>query len=74
MKKKVNLAEQTQDEKKKIAPILFLYYELIVCPLLLNYNKVHLPSSLIAKPNLYAICDIHLKTFAETTVDQKIDG
>ena len=47
LKKKVNLTEQSQDaEKKKIAPILFLYYEQSVCPLLLNYNNVHLASSL----------------------------
>ena len=35
-----------------IAPILFLYYEESVCPLLLKYNKVYFESSLIAKPNL----------------------
>ena len=34
-----------------IAPILFLYYELSVCPLILNYNKVYLAASLIAKPS-----------------------
>ena len=33
------------------APILFLHYEPSVCPLILNYNKVYLVSSLIAKPN-----------------------
>ena len=33
-----------------IAPNLFLYYELSVCPLILNYNKVYLAASLIAKP------------------------
>ena len=37
--------------KKLIMPILFLYYEKIVCPLLLNYNKVYFASLLIAKPN-----------------------
>ena len=36
--------------KKKVATILFLHYELSVCPLLLNYNKVYFASSLIAKP------------------------
>ena len=51
LKIKVNLTELSQDAKKKlIPPILFLYYELSVCPLLLNYNKVYLVSSLIAKP------------------------
>ena len=38
-------------KKKIIAPNLFLYYELSVCPLILNYNKVYLAASLIAKPN-----------------------
>ena len=48
IEKKVNLSEQIQDAKIffKNVPILFLYYELIVCPLLLNYNKVHFGSSL----------------------------
>ena len=32
--------------KKEIMPILFLYYELIVSPLLLIYNKVQFGSSL----------------------------
>jgi hypothetical protein len=36
-----------------IAPILFLYYEESVCPLLMNYNKVYLVSSLIAKPTTH---------------------
>ena len=40
-------------------PILFLYYDLSVCPLLLNYNKVYLPSSLIAKPNEGPIKEEH---------------
>ena len=35
-----------QKNINKIAPILFLYYEQIVCPLLLYYNKVHRASSL----------------------------
>ena len=56
LKKKVNLTEESQDAKKKnlIAPILFLYYEESVCPLLLKYNKVYFVSSLIAKPTLAA--------------------
>ena len=37
-----------------IAPILFIYYELSVCPLILKYNKVYLAASLVAKPSLYA--------------------
>ena len=45
IEKKVNSTEKSQDAKK-IAPILFLFYEESVCPLLLNYNKVHLASSL----------------------------
>jgi hypothetical protein len=40
----------TQKKKFLIAPILFLYYELSVCPLILNFNKVYLAASLIAKP------------------------
>ena len=43
-----------QKKKISIAPILFLYYEESVCSLLLNYNKVYLVSSLIAKPNKQA--------------------
>ena len=41
-------------QKKKIltAPILFLYDEESVCPLILKYNKVYFESSLIARPNL----------------------
>ena len=31
-------------KKKLISPILFLYYEQSVCPLLLNYNKVYFVS------------------------------
>ena len=52
IEKKVNLTEESQDAKKKflIAPILFLYYEESVCPLLFKYNKVYFVSSLIAKP------------------------
>ena len=38
-----------------IAPILFLYYEESVCPLLLKYNKVYFESSLIAKPNNHVL-------------------
>jgi hypothetical protein len=58
--KKVNLTELSQDAKKKnlIAPILFLYYELSVCPLILNYNKVYFPTSLIAKPSIHISCDV----------------
>ena len=54
IEKKVNLMELSQDAKKifLIAPILFLYYELSVCPLILNYNKVYRVASLIANPNL----------------------
>jgi hypothetical protein len=50
LKKKVNLAELSQDatKKKLIAPILFLYYELSLCPLILKYNKVYFVPSLIA--------------------------
>ena len=55
-------------EKKIIAPRLFLYYELSVCPLLLNYNKVYLASSLIAKPTLHAMTefDTHYVVKRET--------
>ena len=35
-----------------IVPILFLYYEESVCPLILKYNKVYFVSSLITKPSL----------------------
>jgi hypothetical protein len=54
LKKKVNLTEESQDTQKKIiiAPILFLYYEESVCPLILKYNKLYFVSPLIAKPNL----------------------
>ena len=53
IEKKGNLTELSQDAKKKIiVPILFLYYELSVWPLILNYNKVCLASSLIAVPNV----------------------
>jgi hypothetical protein len=54
IEKKVNLTEESQDAKKKknlIAPILFLYYEESVCPLILKYNKVYFVSSLITKPS-----------------------
>ena len=56
IEKKVNLTEQIQDAKKykEIAPIFFLYYEQIVCPLLLNYNKVHFAPSLTCQT--YFIC------------------
>jgi hypothetical protein len=40
-----------------IVPILFLYYELSVCPLILNYNKVYLSASLTAKPSVYYLCN-----------------
>ena len=48
IEKKRKFAGANSGSKKKclIAPILCLYYELIVCPLLLNYNKVHFWSSL----------------------------
>ena len=56
IEKKVNLTEESRAFKKNlIAPILFLYHEESVCPLLLNYNKVYLVSSLIAKPSLHII-------------------
>jgi hypothetical protein len=42
MQKKINL----------IAPILFLYYEESVCPLILKYYKVYFVSPLIAKPTM----------------------
>ena len=45
LKKQKNLSEQSQDEKT-IPPILLLYYEQSVCPLILNYKKVQLASSL----------------------------
>jgi hypothetical protein len=47
------LTEESQDAKKKnlIVPILFLYHEESVCPLILKYNKVYFVSSLITKPN-----------------------
>ena len=50
IEKKVNLIEESQDAKKNflIAPILFLYYEESVCPLILKYNKVYFVSSQIA--------------------------
>ena len=58
IEKKVNLTEESQDAKKKflIAPILFLYYEESVCPLILKYNKVYFVSSLITKPILHRVC------------------
>ena len=42
LKKKVNLMELSQDTQKivLIAQILFLYHELSVCPLILNYIKI----------------------------------
>ena len=52
IEKKVNLTEESQDAKMFLfAPILFLYYEEIVCPLLSKYNNVYFVSSLTAKPN-----------------------
>ena len=36
-------------KKKLIAAILFLYFEQSVCPMILNYNKVYLASSLICQ-------------------------
>ena len=52
IEKKVNLMELSQDTQKivLIAQILFLYHELSVCPLILNYIKVYLASLQIAKP------------------------
>ena len=44
--KEKKMTEPIQEVFFLIVPILFLYYELIVCPLLLNYNKVHFGSSL----------------------------
>ena len=35
-------------------PILFLYYEESVCPLILKYNGVYSVSSLITKPNAHS--------------------
>jgi hypothetical protein len=58
IEKRVNLTKPSQDAKKKkimIATSLFLYYELSVCPLILNSNKVYFLSSLITKPNLGVI-------------------
>ena len=42
IEKKVNLMELSQDTQKivLIAQILFLYHELSVCPLILNYIKI----------------------------------
>ena len=52
IEKKVNLMEESQDEKKKKKKFLiFLCYEVSVCPLLLNSDNVYFASSLIAKPN-----------------------
>ena len=42
--------ECKKKKKKIITPILFLFYELSVCQMILYYNKVYLTSSLIAKP------------------------
>ena len=50
-KSKFSRAKSGFKKKKSMAPILFLYSELSVCPLILNYNKVYLALSLIAKPN-----------------------
>jgi hypothetical protein len=51
-KSKFNKGKSGSKKKKfLIVPILFLYCEESVCPLLLNYNKVYLVSSLIAKPS-----------------------
>ena len=51
-KSKFSGAKSGRKKKILIAPILILYYELSVCPLLLNYIKIYLVSSLIAKSNL----------------------
>ena len=71
---KVNLTELSQDAKKQlfIAPILFLYYELSVCPLILNYNKIYFLFSLIAKPSRY-IPDILCLIFLDILPVQKSD-
>ena len=52
IEKKVNVTELSQDAIFLIAPILLLYYELSVCPLILNYNKVYLAAALTAKPSI----------------------
>ena len=55
-----------KDAKKKlIAPSLFLYYDLSVCPLILNSNKVYFGSSLITKPTEDAQWSkpLHIPTF-----------
>ena len=49
IEKKMKYNGAVRMKKKKNAPILFLYYKQSVCPLILNYNKVYLVSSLIAK-------------------------
>jgi hypothetical protein len=57
IEKKANLTEPSQDAKKKnlIQFLIFLCYELSVCPLIFNSNKVYFASSLIAKPSPDAI-------------------
>ena len=52
--KKKNLPEPGRKKMFLIAPILFLYYELSLCPLILNYKNIYLLSSLIAKSIFYA--------------------
>ena len=49
-KSKFNGAKSGLKKIVLIAQILFLYHELSVCPLILNYIKVYLVSSPIAKP------------------------
>jgi hypothetical protein len=59
-KGKFNGAKSGCKKKKIIAPSLFLYYELSVCPLILNSNKVYFGSSLIAKPSVYLLAAIKI--------------
>jgi len=52
IEKKVNSTELSQDTKFffSILFLIFLYYELSVCPFFLNFNNVYFLPSLIAKP------------------------
>ena len=59
-KGKFNGAKSGCKKKNLIAPSLFLYYELSVCPLILNSNKVYFGSSLIAKPSVYLLAAIKI--------------
>jgi hypothetical protein len=49
-KSKFDGGKSGRKKKILIAPILFLYYEESICPLILKYNKVYFVSPLIAKP------------------------